>query len=199
MTEIDDTGIRAGVDDSPDVRRDDSPDDSPDVGLDAGSDVRIRRATEPGDLGAVVALHGRLYTSEYGMDQTMEAYSAVGIGGFLLDRLERGSEAGELWVAEQDGRIVGAVSMQAEEGRGRLRWLVLDAAVRGRGVGRRLVELSLDYARERGFPGVFLTTVAGLDAAHGIYRKAGFELAGSAPMAKWGIETLEQRFDLEFG
>jgi len=166
----------------------------------AGSAVTIRRATEPGDLGAVVGLHGRLYSSEYGMDQTMEAYSAVGIGRFLLDRLEGGPEAGELWVAETDERgIVGAVSMQAEEGMGRLRWLVLDAALRGRGVGRALVEVSLDYARERGFPGVFLTTIAGLDAAHGIYRKAGFELTGSVPVAKWGIETEEQRFDLRFG
>lgn len=164
-----------------------------------GGGVSIRRATEPGDLGGVVALHGRLYTAEYGMDQTMEAYSAVGIGQFLLDRLEHGPDVGELWVAEQDGRIVGAVSMQAEDGMGRLRWLVLDAGLRGRGVGRRLVQTSLDYARERGFPGVFLTTVAGLDAAHGIYRKAGFELTGSVPMAKWGIETEEQRFDLEFG
>jgi N-acetylglutamate synthase-like GNAT family acetyltransferase len=161
--------------------------------------VCVRRATEPGDLGGVVALHGRLYTAEYGVDQTMEAYSAVGIGGFLLDRLERGHEAGELRVAEQDGRIVGAVSMQAEEGMGRLRWLVLDAALRGRGVGRRLVEMSLHYARERGFPGVFLTTIAGLDAAHGIYRRAGFELTGSEPVVKWGIETVEQRFELEFG
>lgn len=164
-----------------------------------GTDVSIRRATEPGDLGAVIGLHGRLYTSEYAMDQTMEAYSAVGIGQFALDRLERGPEVGELWVAEQDGRIVGAVSMQAEEGMGRLRWLVLDASVRGRGVGRALVEVSLGYARERGFPGVFLTTIGGLDAAHGIYRKAGFELTGSVPVAKWGIETEEQRFDLVFG
>ena len=164
-----------------------------------GDDVSIRRATEPGDLGAVVALHGHLYTAEYGMDQTMEAYSAVGIGQFLLDRLERGPEVGELWVAELDGRVLGAISMPAEAGTGRLRWLVLDARLRGRGVGRRLVQVALDYARERGFPGVFLTTVAGLDAAHGIYRKAGFELTGSAPMAKWGIETEEQRFDLKFG
>ena len=163
------------------------------------ADVTIRRATEPGDLGAVVALHGRLYSAEYGMDQTMEAYSAVGIGEFVLERLERGPEAGELWVAEIGGRIAGAVSMQAEEGMGRLRWLVLDTSLRGRGVGRALVEASLDYARERGFPGVFLTTIAGLDAAHGIYRKAGFELTGSAPVAKWGIETEEQRFELAFG
>jgi GNAT superfamily N-acetyltransferase len=160
--------------------------------------VVVRPATEPGDLGAVIALHGRLYTSEYGMDQTMEAYSAVGIGRFVLDRLEGGPETGELWVAEIDGRIVGAVSMQAEEGMGRLRWLVLDASARGRGVGRGLVDVALDYARGRGFPGVFLTTIAGLDAAHGIYRKAGFEVTGRAPVAKWGIETEEVRFDLTF-
>lgn len=166
---------------------------------DHGDVVTIRRATEPGDLGGVIALHGRLYTGEYGMDQTMEAYSAVGIGQFLLARLEQGPEAGELWVAESNGVIVGAVSMQAEEGMGRLRWLVLDATARGRGVGRRLVEVSVDYARERGFPGVFLTTVSGLDAAHSIYRKLGFELTETAPVAKWGIETEEQRFDLKFG
>lgn len=162
-------------------------------------DVVIRVATRPGDIGGAVALHGRLYTGEYGMDQTMEAYSAVGIGGFLLERLERGPEAGELWVAEQDGRIVGAISMQAEEGMGRLRWLVLDASLRGRGIGRALVEVALDYARGRGFPGVFLTTVKGLDAAHGIYRKAGFELTRTAPVGKWGLETEEQRFELSFG
>lgn len=159
----------------------------------------IRRATEPGDLGEVIALHGRLYTAEYGMDQTMEAYCAAGIGRFALDRAERGPEAGELWVAELDGRILGSVALLAEEGTGRLRWLVLDAELRGRGVGRALVDTSLDYARGRGFPGVFLTTIAGLDAAHGIYRKAGFELTGSRPVATWGIETEEQRFDLAFG
>lgn len=163
------------------------------------TDVTIRLATEPGDLGAIVALHGRLYVGEYAMDQTMEAYSAVGIGQFVLDRLEHGPEAGELWVAELEGRVVGAVSMQFEEGMGRLRWLVLDAGVRGRGVGRRLVETSVRHARDRGLPGVFLTTIAGLDAAHSIYRKLGFELTETAPVAKWGIETEEQRFDLKFG
>lgn len=162
-------------------------------------EVVIRIADRPGDIGGAVALHGRLYTAEYGMDQTMEAFSAYGIGGFLLERLERGPGAGELWVAELDGRIVGAISMQAEEGRGRLRWLVLDGALRGRGVGRALVEVALDYARERGWPGVFLTTLKGLDAAHGIYRKAGFELTASGPAEKWGIKTEEQRFELNFG
>ena len=162
--------------------------------------MRIRWATRPGDLGEVIALHGRLYASEYAMDQSMEAYCGAGICRFALDRTEKGADVGEMWVAEgDDGRILGSIAMLAEEGMGRLRWLLLHPDLRGEGAGRKLVETSLDYARERGFPGVFLTTIAGLDAAHHIYRRAGFELTSSAPEAKWGIETAGQRWDLKFG
>lgn len=162
------------------------------------TELFIRRATEPGDLGEVVALHGRLYASEYRMDQTMEAYCGEGICRFALDRAEMGPDVGEMWVIEEDGRILGSIAMLAEEGMGRLRWLLLHPDLRGRGAGRKLVEASLDYARERGFAGVFLTTISGLDAAHHIYRKAGFELTSTEPVSKWGIDTQEQRFDLEF-
>jgi len=161
--------------------------------------VNIRLATRPGDLGEVIALHGRLYATEYAMDQSLEAYCGEGICRFALDRLEQGADVGELWVAEdEDGRVLGSIAMLAEEGMGRLRWLVLHSDLRGKGAGRKLVETSLDYARERGFPGVFLTTIAGLDVAHQIYRRAGFELTGSEPVSKWGIETEELRFDLKF-
>ena len=162
--------------------------------------VDIRSATRPGDLGEVTALHGRLYASEYAMDQSFEAYCGEGICRFALDRLEQGEDVGEMWVAEgEDGRILGSIAMLAEDGMGRLRWLVLHPDARGKGVGRKLVETSLDYAEGRGFPGVFLTTIAGLDAAHGIYRRVGFELTSSEPMTKWGIETEELRLDLKFG
>ena len=130
--------------------------------------MNIRLATRPGDLGEVIALHGRLYMTEYAMDQSIEAYCGEGICRFALDRLGRGAAVGELWVAEEeDGRVLGSIAMLAEEGMGRLRWLVLHPDLRGKGAGRKLVETSLDYARERGFPGVFLTTIAGLDVEIG--------------------------------
>ena len=102
-------------------------------------------------------------------------------------------------MVEEDGRVLGSIGMLAEEGMGRIRWLQLHSELRGRGIGRKLVEIAMDYARERGFPGVFLTTIAGLDAAHHLYRQAGFELTSSEPVRKWGIETEEQRFDMKFG
>lgn len=162
--------------------------------------VDIRLATRPGDLGEIIALHGRINATEYAMDQSMEAYCGEGICRFALDRLERGAEVGEMWVVEhEDGRVLGSIAMLAEEGMGRLRWLLLHPDLRGAGVGRGLVQTSLDYALERGFPGVFLTTVSGLDVAHDIYRRVGFELTSSEPVRKWGIDTEEQRFDLKFG
>ncbi|MFF4815793.1 GNAT family N-acetyltransferase [Kitasatospora sp. NPDC001309] len=162
--------------------------------------VTVREADRPGDLGAVAALHGVLYTREYGMDATMEAYVAAGMAELVLAGAVEGSAApGRLWVAELDGRVVGAVGLvRAEErpGWGQLRWVVLDPAARGRGLGRRLLDLALTEARERGYEGVLLWTITGLDAAHHLYATAGFELTLSRPAHKFGLDTVEQRMEL---
>jgi GNAT superfamily N-acetyltransferase len=158
----------------------------------------IRRATEPGDLGDVVALHGRLYAREYAMDQSMEIYVGEGIMRFARERVERGPAVGEMWVVDSGGRTLGSIAMLEEDGLGRLRWLLLHPDLRGLGLGRELVRTAMDYARGRGFPGVFLTTIASLDAAHALYREAGFEVTASVPVTQWGIETEDMRFDLRF-
>ncbi|MFJ7911694.1 GNAT family N-acetyltransferase [Kitasatospora sp. NPDC096204] len=162
----------------------------------------IREAVRPGDLGAVAALHGVLYTREYGMDATMEAYVAAGMAELVLACAREGGAApGRLWVAELDGRVVGATGLtRAEErlGWGRLRWVILDPAARGRGLGRRLLETALDEARTRSYQGVLLWTVTGLDAAHHLYAKAGFKLTVSRAARKFGLDTVEQRMDLRF-
>ncbi|MFI2607565.1 GNAT family N-acetyltransferase [Kitasatospora sp. NPDC018619] len=162
----------------------------------------IREALRPGDLGAVAALHGVLYAREYGMDQTMEAYAATGMAELVVARAREGGAApGCLWVAEVDGRVVGATGLtRAEErpGWGRLRWVILDPEARGRGLGRRLLETALDEARARSYEGVLLWTVAGLQAAHHLYATAGFELTVSRPVRMFGLDTVEQRMDLRF-
>lgn len=163
----------------------------------------IREADRPGDLGAVAALHGVLYSREYGMDVTMEAHVAAGMAELVLARHREGDAApGRLWVAELDGRVVGATGLTRaadEPGWGQLRWVLLDPAARGRGLGRALLETALREARERHYAGVYLWTVGGLDAAHHLYEQAGFRTTASHPARKWGIDTVEQRMDLAFG
>lgn len=160
----------------------------------------IREADRPGDLGAVAALHGVLYSREYGMDTTMEAHVAVGMAELVLTRHREGdAAAGRLWVAETDGRVVGATGLTRaddEPGRCQLRWVLLDPAARGLGLGRALLQTALREARDRHCTGVFLWTVAGLDAAHHLYEQAGFRTTLTRPARKWGIDTVEHRMDL---
>jgi len=144
----------------------------------------------------VTLLHGRLYAAEHGMDQTMEAYVARGLGEFAAARAHD-EAAGRLWVVEAGGRVVGSIGVtDAGNSRAQLRWFLLDPAQRGRGLGARLMATALAYGRDRGFTGLFLWTIAGLDPAHQLYRAAGFTLTESRPVHQWGRDVLEQRFDL---
>ncbi|RAY12248.1 GNAT family N-acetyltransferase [Actinomadura craniellae] len=158
----------------------------------------IRLGDRPGDLGTVVAMHGVLYGREEGMDQTMEAYVATGLAEYALARARSGDAAGRLWVAETGTGLAGSIGMtaSAEEGAAQLRWFLLDPSARGQGLGRRLRDVALDFARAQGYRSVFLWTIAGLAPAHHLYKEAGFTLTTRHPVRKWGIETFEERYDL---
>lgn len=159
----------------------------------------IRTGDRPGDLGAVIAMHGVLYAREKGMDQTIEAYVAGGIGAFATARAREGDRAGGLWVAEMDRQVVGSIGITrtaSEEEEAQLRWFLVDPGRRGRGVGRGLFTTALDYCRHNGFRSVFLWTIAGLDRAHELYRREGFKHTEDKPGHQWGIDVVEQRFEL---
>jgi GNAT superfamily N-acetyltransferase len=168
------------------------------VNLIPHSQALIRAGDQPGDLGAVAAMHGVLYGREQGMDQTVEAYIAGGLADLVTARARDGEEAGRLWVAEADGRLVGSVGITKASDAAQLRWFLVDPSERGRGLGRRLLDTAIGYARSGGFRSVFLWTIAGLEPAHHLYRQAGFTLTESRPVRQWGLDVVEQRFDLAF-
>jgi len=77
-----------------------------------------------------------------------------------------------------------------------LRWFILSDALRGRGVGARLIDTALDSCRACGYEKVYLWTFEGLDAARHLYEKAGFRLVERQRGTQWGSEVTEQRFEL---
>jgi GNAT superfamily N-acetyltransferase len=160
--------------------------------------VTIREADRPGDIGFITLMHGRLYAVECGMDQTVEAYIAAGLADFTYRRRQAGDTAGRCWVAEDpDGRIVGSIGItRADEQCLQLRWFLVDSSSRGLGLGRTLLETALDYCRAQAAQQVFLLTIAGLDPAHHLYRAAGFVPTESTPVRQWGVDAVEQRFEL---
>ena len=158
----------------------------------------IRRELRPGDLGAIVAHHGRLYRHEYGVDSRFEAMVAASVAkaggsGFPAER-----EA--IWIVELDGEHAGSIAITDEgDGVAMLRWVVLDPALRGHGLGRRLVAAAVEEARGLGYSGMVLMTFSDLRTAAHIYRSCGFELEWEDTAPRWGRAAITyQRYELNF-
>lgn len=132
----------------------------------------VLRDHRPGDMGWVVERHAALYGREYGWD--IEGVTARIVADFLDHHDPARSRC---WIAERDGRRVGSVFVVDDgEGVARLRLLLLEPEARGSGLGRRLVEACIAFAREAGYREMVLWTHEVLTAARGIYAAAGFAL-----------------------
>jgi N-acetylglutamate synthase-like GNAT family acetyltransferase len=94
-----------------------------------------------------------------------------------------------VWLAERDGRLVGctAVALRAER-IGQLRWVLVEHAARGIGLGRRLVETAIRYSSECGCRSLYLETTDGLPESQALYEKLGFQLVSSEPQVLWEDE-----------
>ena len=158
-------------------------------------EVRLRDP-EPGDLGWVVRAHGALYAREHGWDATFEAL----VARIVADYVDHHDPTRDrLWIAERAGRPVGCIACVHgdDDATVRLRILLVDPAARGGGVGARLVDECLAFARTTGARRMVLFTVEALVAARRIYEAAGFTLVGSEPAAGWGAPVVEQTWALD--
>ncbi len=149
-------------------------------------EIHIRTTLKPGDLGRLIAFHGEIYADDpVHFGPGFEAHVARTVADFVLNN----DSDGRVWLAEQEGRLVGCAAMVARGDRGQLRWVLLTPEMRGQGLGKKLVLMALDYAAQRGWQEVFLETTPGLDASMGIYRKLGFEVDKEQVEKLWGIDT----------
>jgi GNAT superfamily N-acetyltransferase len=149
----------------------------------------------PGLIGQVTALHATYYHASWGFGLPFEAKVATELATFL-SRFD--PERDEVWLTLRDGDVVGSVAIDASEAEARgarLRWLILAPAVQGHGVGRQLLATALSHADRLGFPRVYLTTFAGLDAARALYERAGFLLTHEQLDITWGVPVREQTFE----
>ena len=157
--------------------------------------MQIRSGGSGDDVNALVRINGEIFEPEYGLDPSFAADMAV-----QLAELRRSGwpGAGEgIWVAERDGRAVGAITLRdLGGGLARLGHLALQREARGRGAGRRLVEAVLAAAREAGYERVELVTFSDLVAARELYRRTGFELTSSEQVVRWGRELDWERWEL---
>ena len=153
----------------------------------------LRSALRPGDLGAVLTLHGALYGREHGFDHRFEAYVAVPLAQLALAHSPRE----RIWLAERGDRLVGCIAIAAASAEvAQLRWFVVDPVARGTGLGRRLIGEAIAFARAQGYRSIVLWTVDRLHAAAHLYRGAGFAKTEEQAGSPWGVSLVEEKYEL---
>lgn len=144
----------------------------------------LLRDPQPGDMGLVVQQQSALYAREYGWNWEFEALVAEIVAKYLR---EFDPTCERCWIAEKDGEVVGSVFVVRHDATtAKLRMLYVDASARGMGIGQRLVDECLRFARQAGYTNMLLWTVNILTDARKLYQKAGFELTEEEPTVSFG-------------
>lgn len=163
----------------------------------AEPETTIRRELRPGDLGAIVEMHGRVYAREYGNDERFEAM----VAGSVARAADRGfpGEREGIWIVERNGVLSGSLAYSDEgDGIATVRWFLLDSELRGAGLGRRMLTELVAEAREHGYSRLCLETFSLLRAAARLYLGFGFEVVSTDTAPRWGHAAIDyQRYELQ--
>jgi len=161
----------------------------------APSAVTVVEGYQAGALGRVTQMHAEFYHRTVGFGSYFESKVAAGLAEFA-GRLAQPRNA--LWLAWQDGQVVGSIAIDGEDlgdNCAHLRWFIVADSVRGTGAGRRLLQAALQFCEAQAFRAVQLWTFQGLDAARRLYEAHGFALAEQWSGDQWGRAMVEQRFE----
>ena len=155
----------------------------------------LLRQHQPGDLGWLVHRQAILYADEYGWDGTYEALAAEIVAQFIKNYDPKRERC---WIAEKDGERVGAVFVaKASDEVAKLRLLHLEREARGLGIGKRLVEECVRFARRAGYQKMTLWTQNILHAARHIYKQAGFHVVREEQHHSFGKDLTAETWELD--
>jgi DNA-binding MarR family transcriptional regulator/GNAT superfamily N-acetyltransferase len=164
-------------------------------GAAAPAGAYILRAPKPGDFGWIVKRNAEVYAEEYGWIAPFEGVCAQIVADFVN---KHDPERERCWIAEMDGENVGSIMLAKEtESVARIRLLLLDPRARGLGLGARLVDECVQFARRAGYKKITLWTHSVLAAARHIYEKSGFKLTRTERHRSWGRPVVSEHWDLQ--
>jgi GNAT superfamily N-acetyltransferase len=156
---------------------------------------RVRlRAPRPGDMGRVVQLHGDLYAREFGYDNRFEALVAGIVADFVA---QFDAKRERCWIADMDGEAVGSVFLVRKSPTvAKLRLLIIHPRARGMGLGRRLTQACVRFARRAGYRKIALWTQSHLAAARAIYHAEKFVKKTSEKHFSFGKRLVAEVWEL---
>jgi GNAT superfamily N-acetyltransferase len=158
-------------------------------------DIVLRHDIKAGDIDFIVYLHGLLFAKEHGFGDTFEVQVAASLADFSLSFKP---DKERLWVAEKSGQIIGSVGIiESSQLQARLRWLLVDPANRGLGLGKALIDEAIDFCKQCGYESIFLETFRELTAAGRLYKSASFKITEEKTKNLFGKTVTEQRYFLK--
>lgn len=163
---------------------------------DAMNDTEIQfRDLAIGDAGWLIQRHGELYAEHEGFDKTFEPLVAEILLAFMR---ERDPVIDRAWIAFRGAERLGSIFCVAsgEPGIAKLRLFLVEPGARGTGLGQRLLDHCMDHARATGHHTLRLWTHESHKAACALYRKNGFQCTGSIPVRSFGVDLVEQTWEL---
>lgn len=157
----------------------------------------VIRPPEEGDLGWVIERHGALYAQEYGWDASFEHF----VVRIMADYVNGGDDGRcAAWIADMGGRRVGCIFCTPLDATvAQLRLFLVEPAARGQGLGLRLVDECMRFARRAGYERVTLWTYDVLADARRTYQRAGFVLVSAQPELRFGRPLVGQRWECDLG
>ena len=160
---------------------------------DSSALIVVLRPPRPGDIGHVVSRHGAIYAEEYGWDTTFEALVAK-VAAEFIERFDPASDV--CFIADRGGEILGsAFVVRKDASTAKLRLVYVEQAARGTGLGKRLVDASMQFARQAGYRRMTLWTNDVLVPARKLYQALGFELTASQPYHSFGVDLVSETWE----
>ncbi len=157
-------------------------------------DINIRTNLQSGDLGYVAYLHGKLYKDEYNYGIEFESYVALGLHEFYN---QYNPMKDRVWIAEHKNKIIGfLLLMHRENNTAQLRYFLITPEYRGIGLGKKMMNLFMEFLRDSNYQSAYLWTTHELTTAASLYIRHGFKLTEEKLTNSFGKTLKEQRYDL---
>ena len=156
-------------------------------------DISIRAELQAGDIGYVTYMHGALYHKEYNYGLQFESYVAKGLCEFYETYEPRRNR---IWACEHDHRMIGFLLLMDRGESAQLRYFLIEPEYRGMGLGKKLLNLYMEFLGECGYKGSYLWTTHELTAAAALYKRLGYRLTEEKESNSFGKPLTEQRYDL---
>lgn len=151
------------------------------------------RTLQPGDAGWIIGTHGAIYAREEGYDQSFEAL----VARIVADCIDRADARECTWLAEDKGHRLGTIScMREDDQTARLRLFILIPEARGQGLGQRLHDTCIGFARDKGYTRMVLWTHESHRAACALYARNGWRLVRSVQARAYGQDVVDQDWEI---